>query len=207
MDEDDRQIATYIVNGVARMSALLDDMLSSAGCGFDNPMHHVELEEAAEQAVQNLRQALTASGAMITVERLPIVQGNETDLVRLFQNLISNAVKYRSEAPVEINISAERFGPDWVIRIKDNGIGISREHHHRIFGLFTRLHTRDIPGTGMGLAVCKKIIEGLGGTIWVESEFGAGSTFCFRITAAKAESEITVISDADQYFHRFKAKA
>jgi signal transduction histidine kinase len=88
-------------------------------------------------------------------------------------------VKYRSEAPVVIRIAAERWGPDWVIKIHDNGIGIPREHHHRVFGLFKRLDNHKVPGAGIGLAVCKKIVEEQGGTIWVESEPGSGSTFCF----------------------------
>ena len=163
------------------MSTLLDDLLSSATCDFITSLRPVELEHAVAQAMQNLRETLTSSGATVTIEPLPIVQGNECDLVRLFQNLISNAVKYRSEAAVEVHITAQRSGPDWVIRIHDNGIGITKEHHRRIFALFTRLHADEIPGTGIGLALCKKIVEGMGGTIWVESEPGAGSTFCFTV--------------------------
>ncbi len=102
--------------------------------------------------------------------------------MRLFQNLITNAVKYRSEQAPKVYIAAERHGPDWVITVRDNGIGIPREHHRRIFNLFTRLHRRD-SRPGIGLSVCKKVVEKLGGTIWVGSDFGAGSTFCFRIPA------------------------
>jgi signal transduction histidine kinase len=127
-------------------------------------------------------------------------------MIRVFQNLISNAVKYRREAPVEIRISAERSGPDWVVKVHDNGIGIPPEHHHRVFGLFTRLHTHEIPGAGIGLAVCKKIVEELGGKIWVESEPGAGSTFCFTITEAKTEAEICTKADAHQRSRTLVAK-
>jgi signal transduction histidine kinase len=116
---------------------------------------------------------------------LPIVRGNEIHLVRLFQNLISNAVKYRREDPVEIHVTAGRRGLDWVIRIADNGLGIAPENQARVFMPFVRLANRDVPGTGLGLAVCRKIVEGLGGDIWVESELGAGATFCFTIAAAE----------------------
>ena len=148
MDEDGKEMAKFIVDGVRRMSVLLDNLLSSASNGFHAGLERVELAHAAEQAMQNLRQAIAASGATIAVERLPAVQGNECDLVRVFQNLLSNAVKYRSEAPVKIHVTAEWFEPDWVIRIKDNGIGIPREHQNRVFGLFARLHTSGYPGDG-----------------------------------------------------------
>jgi PAS domain S-box-containing protein len=162
LDESDKEIARFIVDGVRSMSTLLDDLLASATCRFNDSLRPVDLQHAAAQAMQNLREALTSSGATITIEPLPTVQGKECDLVRVFQNLISNAVKYRSEEAVEVRITAERFGPDWVIRIRDNGIGITKEHHRRIFALFARLHS-EIPGTGLGLALCKKIVEGLGG--------------------------------------------
>lgn len=183
LDEADKEIGRFVVDAVRRMSTLLDDLLSSATYGFKNSLRAVELENVAAQAIQNLRETLTSSGATIAVEPLPTVQGNECDLVRVFQNLISNAVKYRSEAAVEVHITADRSGPDWVIRVRDNGIGISKEHHRRVFGRFTRLHNEEIPGMGIGLAVCKKIVEGLGGTIWLESAPRAGSTFCFTVAA------------------------
>jgi PAS domain S-box-containing protein len=145
LDEADKEVARFIVDGVRRMSTLLDDLLSSAIHGSTDSLRPVHLEHAAAEAMQNLREALTASGAAIKVEPLPTMQGNECDLVRLFQNLISNAVKYRSEAAVEVHITAERFGPHWVIRIRDNGIGITKEHHRRVFDLFTRLHAEKIP--------------------------------------------------------------
>ena len=129
--------------------------------------------------MQNLTEAIASSATSITIGALPAVQANECDLIRLFQNLISNAVKYRSEAPIEIRITAEWSEPDWIIKIRDNGIGIAKKHHQNVFGLFTRLHTHEVPGAGIGLAVCKKIVEERGGRIWVESKPGAGSTFCF----------------------------
>jgi signal transduction histidine kinase len=118
---------------------------------------------------------------MVTVDRLPIVRSNDIHLVRLFQNLIGNAIKYRREEPVKIHITAERRGPDWVIGIEDNGLGIAPEDHACVFMPLVRLANRNVPGTGLGLAVCKKIVEGLGGTMWLESEIGVGSTFFFTI--------------------------
>lgn len=194
LDPEEKEFAHFIVNGVSRMTTLLEDLLASASYGFKCTLDRVEMEDAARQAMENLRETIASSAAVITVDPLPVVQANECDLIRLFQNLISNAVKYRSKAPAEIRITARRSGPDWVIKIHDNGIGIPKEHHQRVFGLFTRLHTHEVPGAGIGLAVCKKIIEERGGAIWVESEPGAGSTFCFTISAARAEAEIRAAS-------------
>jgi light-regulated signal transduction histidine kinase (bacteriophytochrome) len=159
-------------------------------CGFAPSFHDalgpVDLERAVARAMQNLSAALSSSEATIKLGRLPTVRGKECDLIRVFQNLISNAVKYRTEMAIEVRIDAERLGPDWVIRLHDNGIGIPTEHHRRVFGLFTRLHGEEMPGAGVGLAVCKKIVEGMGGAIWVDSEPGAGSTFCFTVAAESA---------------------
>jgi PAS domain S-box-containing protein len=183
MDANARQTAKFIVDGTARMSALVDDLLSFASTGMHEPPRYIDLQHAVAQARQNLALDIKASGATVTVGRLPIVLSNEIHLVRLFQNLMSNAVKYRGESPLEIHVTAGQRGTDWVIRIEDNGLGIAPGHQARIFMPFIRLANPDVPGTGLGLAVCKKIVEGFGGTIWVESELGAGSTFCFTIAA------------------------
>jgi len=183
MDPNTRQMAKFIVDGAARMSTLIDDLLSFASTGVQEPPQRVDLQHAVAQATQNLAQAIKVSGALVTVDRLPVVRGHEIHLVRLFQNLISNAVKYRGEEPVEIQVTAEQRGPDWVLRVKDNGLGIAPEDRVRVFMPFIRLAKRNVPGTGLGLAVCKKLVEGWGGSIWLESELGAGSTFCFTIVA------------------------
>jgi signal transduction histidine kinase len=127
----------------------------------------VDLQDAVAQAIQDLALAIKASGARVTVDRLPIVRGKLIPLVRLFQNLIGNAVKYGREDRVEIHVTAGRRGPGWVIRIEDNGLGIGPENQARVFMPFVRLVNRDVPGTGLGLAVCNKIVEGQGGAIWV----------------------------------------
>ena len=125
---------------------------------------------------------LRARPSWVSPAIAPIVT-DERKLKQILINLIGNAVKYRGEAPPEIHVAAERQGKKWVIQTSDNGIGIAPEHHDRIFGLFTRLHGRDIAGTGIGLAFCKKIVEEAGGRIWVESSPGSGSTFFFTIAA------------------------
>jgi PAS domain S-box-containing protein len=194
MDTKAKQKAKFIVDGAARMSALVDDLLSFASTGMHEAPRCVDLQHAVAQATLNLTPAIEASGAIVTVARLPIVRSNEIHLVRLFQNLISNALKYRGESPVQIHVTAEQRGPGWVISIGDNGIGIAPEHQTRVFMPFVRLANRDVPGTGLGLAVCKKIVNGLGGTIWVESELGAGSTFSFTIAAPEAVTFVPRVS-------------
>ena len=203
MDPSASQMAKFIVDGAARMSSLVDDLLSFASTGVHEPPLPVDLQRAVAQARQNLALAIKASGAMVTVDRLPVIQGNEIHLVRLFQNLISNAMKYRREQQVEIHVTAEQSGPDWLIRVRDNGLGIAPEDQDRVFMPFVRLVNRDIPGTGLGLAVCKKLVEGWGGKIWIESQLGSGSTFCFTIVAAEqvpipnaAQAERSVLKQA-----------
>jgi PAS domain S-box-containing protein len=183
MDGNARQIADFIVDGTARMGTLIDDLLTFATTGIREPHQCVELQQAVAQAMENLAPAIEASGATVTVDWLPVVRGSENHFVRLFQNLISNAVKYRRERPVEIHVTAEGRGQDWLIRIQDKGLGIVTENHALIFLPFTRLASREIPGSGLGLAVCKSIVEDFGGAIWVESELGVGSTFSFTVVA------------------------
>ncbi|MEP7365069.1 MAG: ATP-binding protein [Acidobacteriota bacterium] len=178
-----REVANIIIVGAARMSALIDDLLMFASTGKQVPPRPVDLNIAVAQAEQNLALVLQTSGAAVRVDSLPHVPGNQIHLVRLFQNLIHNAVKYRSEEPIEIHITSERQGSGWIVRVRDNGIGIAAEYHDSVFMPFIRLASRDLPGTGLGLAVCKKIVEGFGGTIGVESEPGVGSTFSFTIPA------------------------
>jgi PAS domain S-box-containing protein len=183
MDENAAQMAKFIVDGTARMSTLIDDLLSFAATGMQEPPRCVDLEHAVAEAKQNLDLDIKMSGARVTVDRLPMVRGNEIQLVRLFQNLIGNAVKYRGPDAPEIHLAAQRQGRNWMVRVEDNGLGIAREDQSRVFMPFVRLANREIPGTGLGLAVCKKIVDGMGGEIWVESEPGAGSTFSFTIAA------------------------
>ena len=183
MDANGAQMAKFIVDGTKRMSSLIDNLLSFAATGMQEPLQRVDMKHALAQATLNLAMDIKIAGARVVPARLPVVRGNEIQLIRLFQNLIGNAVKYRGREAPEILLSAERHGRDWIIRVKDNGLGIAKEDQARIFMPFVRLAKREIPGTGLGLAVCKKIVDGMGGKIWVESELGAGSTFSFTIAA------------------------
>jgi chemotaxis family two-component system sensor kinase Cph1 len=182
-DEENKRIAEFAVDAARRMSTLLDDLLSLASTGLDEPPGIVDLEDALAEAKQNLALALTECHAVLTTGPLPQVHGNRDHLVRVFQNLIGNSLKYRGGNVPAVDVSAERQASRWVISVRDNGIGIAPEDHKRIFGLFTRLHGRDISGTGIGLAFCKKIVEAAGDRIWVESRKGSGSTFCFTVAA------------------------
>ncbi len=147
--------------------------------------------------MQNLAITLEESGATVTLDRLPIIRGNEIHMVRIFQNLIGNALKYRAERPLKISVHSERCGPSWVIRITDNGVGVAAENQERIFTPFMRVEYKGVPGNGLGLAVCKKIVEGHGGKIWVESTPSvAGSTFCFTIAAEQEESLVLLAPHA-----------
>ncbi len=192
LDDKSQELAGFVVDGAKRMSALLDDLLSLTSLRFSDPPYSVELRHAVDQAIGNLGQAIRESDARITIGPLPAVHGNESHFLELFQNLISNAIKYRSEAPIRISITAEQVGPEWRIEVADNGIGIAPEYRDQVFGLFKRLHPREIPGTGIGLAICKKIVEGMGGKIWVESELGKGSTFCFTVPAMANRPDVPI---------------
>lgn len=184
-DDETGQMADFIVDGVSRMSLLLDDLLSFTRVSFSDAPERVALDDVLQRAIRNLDQTISENGAKVIADQLPEVEGRATHLVQVLQNLICNAIRYRSEAPPEIHVSATRSGSEWTVRIRDNGIGIAPEYHERVFGLFKRLHSRDIPGTGIGLAICRKIVAGTGGRIWVESEPGKGATFCFTAPACQ----------------------
>jgi len=184
LDSQAEEVAQFIIDGVTRMSLLLEGLHAFAVRGFDDLPQALDLEEIVAEVLQSLGHTITTSEAVVTVDPLPWVQGNRKHLLRVFQNLIVNAIKYRSEAPVKIRVSAERQGLDWVIQVRDNGIGIEQQYQERVFHLLKRLHGREIPGAGIGLAICKKVIEAMGGTIWVDSQPGTGSTFFFTIAAA-----------------------
>ena len=126
------------------------------------------------------------TSTVIYQDPLPVVLGDEVQLLQVFQNLIANAIKFRGPESPQIQVTADRQGPEWVFAIRDNGIGIAPEHQERIFSIFQRLHQRsEYPGTGIGLAICKKVVERHGGRIWVESQPGKGSTFYFSIPEAE----------------------
>jgi PAS domain S-box-containing protein len=183
MDANAQQLAKFVVDGTVQMFALLDDLLCFAQTGMHEPPRRLHLQKALEQALRILAPAIQASGAMVRIGELPVVKSDEIQVVRLFQNLISNALKYRRSEALVIDVSAERRGGDWVIRVSDNGLGIAEADRERVFLPFIRLAKSEAPGSGLGLAVCKRIVEGLGGTICVEPQTGHGSTFAFTLAA------------------------
>jgi signal transduction histidine kinase len=188
-DPDAAMFAGNIEDGVSRMQKLLSDLLTFARLGgpASEQAEPVDVNHAVENAIRNLRAAIDSSGAEIVYGELPWVSAAETHLVSLFQNLIGNAIKYRAECPPVIRISAERR--DGMVRfaVSDNGIGIAPEYHDRVFAAFERLHGKKVPGSGIGLAICKRMVERYGGRIWVESEEGRGATFYVTLRAAQRQ--------------------
>lgn len=192
LDEDAKDFIGFAVEGVTLMQTLIDDVLAYSK--VDSQVSQFELTEVRtplEQALTNLQRRISESQAVITIQdNLPTIMADQTQLMQLFQNLLSNAIKFRSSAVPEIEIKAERQEYEWLFSVKDNAIGIDPQFCERIFIIFQRLHTRDeYPGTGMGLAICKKIIECHRGRIWVESELGKGSTFYFTIPVGGRERD------------------
>jgi light-regulated signal transduction histidine kinase (bacteriophytochrome) len=182
----------YIVDGANRMQQLINDLLSYSRVGrtTDLTMENVDLGRIMEGIYNDLARTIRDSQAEITCDELPVVQGHPRHIAQLVQNMITNAIKFRGDAPPRVHISAERRADAWVIAVRDNGIGIAPEHAERIFVVFQRLHTRtEYPGTGIGLAICKKIVERHGGQIWVDAQPGQGSTFFFTLPAGQNYSD------------------
>jgi chemotaxis family two-component system sensor kinase Cph1 len=191
LDEDAEEYINFAVEGVRLMQTLIDDVLAYSKVDLKGVEFELcDVGHALEKSLINLRGRIAESGAKITQEPFPTVMADSTQLMQLFQNLIGNAIKFRSHQPLEIQIGAQRIEDAWLFSVKDNGIGIDPKFSERIFVIFQRLHTREeYPGTGMGLAICKKIVECHRGSIWVESELGHGSTFYFTIPIGGGDRE------------------
>jgi len=176
-----------IRTGAKRMDALLNDLLQYAHASsiVEEDIEPVPVTAPLKTALENLAMAIRESGAQITIGEMPVVRMHESHLSQIFQNLIENAIKYRSESqPPQIGLSASRTNSHWTISVADNGIGVPAAYRETIFGIFKRLHSNGkYSGTGMGLAICQRIVERYRGRIWVESEPGHGSTFFFTIPA------------------------
>jgi signal transduction histidine kinase len=183
LDADADDFIAYAVDGANRMQMLINDLLAYSRVSTrGGPFEPTECEAVLEQTLANLQVAITDSGAVVTHDTLPTIMADDFQLGQLFQNLIDNAIKFRSEKPPCVHISAERKGNEYVFSVRDNGIGIDPEYADRIFRIFQRLHNRGkYPGTGIGLAICKKIVERHGGRIWVDSQPGRGATFYFTM--------------------------
>lgn len=194
LDSDADEFIHFAVDGCKRMKTLIQNLLDYSRIGEVRvSVREVDSYAAVLAAIENLRAAAGACQAAITCDPLPAVEADSMQLVQVFQNLIANAIRYRSDRPPAIRVSAQPHGPlEWNFSVADNGIGIDSQYFEKVFVLFQRLLPREqADGTGIGLALCKKIVEGFGGKIWVESEPGVGSTFHFTLPRAKAQSDTT----------------
>ena len=188
LDADSREYLKFISDGAARLRDVVNDLLefSRAGRSELKPVA-LPLSDLLRRALTELQPALVARGGQVHHSALPMVLGGATLLTQLLRNLIDNAIKYVGDAAVpSVWVEARREGAEVVVCVRDNGIGIAAEHRERIFDIFERLHSdEEYPGTGIGLAICKKIVERHGGRIWVESPADGGSAFCFSLSAAE----------------------
>ncbi len=189
LDADAHEFIGFAVDGARRMQALIDDLLTLSRVDTKaRPLQQLALGEALEAALRTLRITIEERGAQVAAGELPTVLGDSVQLTQVFQNLLSNAIKFCQADPPRVAISAERDGALWRICVRDNGIGVPPEYRERIFGMFQRLHgRREYAGTGIGLAICQKIVERHGGSIRVEDAEGGGSAFIFTLQAAGRE--------------------
>ncbi len=186
LDADGREFIDYAADGAGRMRRLIEDLLEYSRVGTrGRRLQPVELNEAVDDALANLKLVIDESGAIITRDQMPTVLGDHAQLAQLYQNLIGNAIKFRGDETPRIDLGAERDGETWRLSVADNGIGIAPEQHERVFVLFQRLHARDeYPGTGIGLAVCRRIVERHGGKLGVRAEENEGAIFYFNLPVA-----------------------
>lgn len=185
VDAEAAELIAFVVEGAERMQALIADLQAYTRVGGQVPKFTaVDSAAVLTQVLGDLQLAIEDQAAQVSHDGLPTVQGDANQLRLVFQNLLGNALKFGGAAPPRIHIAARRAGAQWVFAVQDNGIGLDPQHAERIFQVFQRLHTRsEYPGTGIGLAICKKIVERHGGRIWVEAEPGQGATFFFTLPA------------------------
>ena len=183
LDDDGREFIAFAVGGAVRMQALIQDLLAYSRVGARaRSFEPVDCNEAFGRAESNLYASIGESAALVSHDELPVIQADATQMVQVFQNLVGNGIKFKGADPPRVHVSAVRKGGDWVFSVRDNGIGIEPRYAERIFVIFQRLHRpEDYPGNGIGLALCRKIVERHGGEIWLESQPGQGSTFFFSI--------------------------
>jgi light-regulated signal transduction histidine kinase (bacteriophytochrome) len=189
LDPDADKLISRIVDGATRMMALIDSILLYSKVGSEtNSAEPVDLSAACRRIVDDLELPIRDNGAVVTCGHLPSVVAVPSQIAQLFQNLIGNALKFHGKEAPRVRISARRDGREWLFQVEDNGIGIDPKNTGQLFVMFRRLHSRaEYPGTGMGLAICKRIVERHGGRIWIESKPGEGSRFCFTLPAVLEE--------------------
>jgi light-regulated signal transduction histidine kinase (bacteriophytochrome) len=189
LDETADTYIGYATEGALRMQTLIQDLLAFSRLGRDEPVvRKADCNAVVKDVLLNLQSSIRESGAAVACEALPVVPAGRSQLTQVFQNLIGNAIKFRKQEPPMISVRAEPAGKCWVFSVTDSGIGVAPENAESIFAVFQRLHTRaEYPGNGIGLAICKKIVEQPGGRIWVESQKGQASTFKFTLPAQEPE--------------------
>ena len=200
LDENADKYIGYACEGAIRMQTLIKDLLVFSRIGRESASSgRVDCNEAMEDVLQSLGPAIAESGAVVTHTALPVVGGTHSQIAQIFQNLIGNAIKFRGKGAPAISVQAERVGDRWLFSVSDNGIGIAPEYVENIFVVFQRLHTRaEYAGNGIGLAICKKIVERHDGKIWVETQLGHGSVFKFTLpsyASVKKESGVAEIAE------------
>lgn len=192
LDKNGKEFIGYLVGGVKNMKRLIDDLLEYSRVGSKEKIFaEVDCNQVMSEVLKSITSKVSQTNSKVIYDKLPIVSGDRIQLTQLFQNLILNAIKFQSKSIPEIHISSSPRKNEWLFSVRDNGIGITREHQERIFEIFQRLHTKDeYEGTGIGLSICKKIVERHQGKIWVESEEGKGSIFYFTISQSVFSREM-----------------
>ncbi|MHA2392268.1 MAG: sensor histidine kinase [Promethearchaeota archaeon] len=191
LDKDGKEFIHLITDGAKKMNILIKDLLSySRITTHPKPSEIVNLNLILKDTLFNLQESIKESGAVVTYDIMPTLKVDQTQFLQLFQNLISNAIKFRRKEPPTIYIGVKEINGEWLFWVKDNGIGIESKYFDHLFNIFYRLHTKEeYPGTGIGLPICKKIVQRYGGIIWVESEIDKGSTFFFTISTKKIKEK------------------
>jgi len=183
LDDEANEFINFAINGATRMQGLINDLLAFSRIGTKGiSFSPTDMNIILENVLENIRQSIIITDAEITYDPLPVIIADGSQMTQILQNLVTNAIKFRREEPPAIHVSGEAKADKWIFSVRDNGIGIDSQYFDRIFIIFQRLHKKDeYGGTGIGLAICKKIIEHHRGKIWLESELGKGSTFFFTI--------------------------
>ncbi|MBA3706443.1 MAG: response regulator [Bacteroidetes bacterium] len=183
LDTEGNEFMGFVIDASSRMRNIITDLLEYSRINRNKEiLQPVDCNIILEEALENLHTSINKNQAVIQCDKLPTIRANRIQMVQLFQNLISNAIKFKRDITPEIKISSQKTGEDYLFAVQDNGIGIEQKYANKIFQIFQRLHSmQDYPGTGIGLAICKKIVQQYGGKIWMESEMHKGSTFYFTI--------------------------